>query len=102
MDIELLSLSEAAASFNIFIAIGLFILYCLVEALDASLTFSITQHRSIKSATTTFALYIILGIEVLAFVTNYLYAIPIALGAGLGSYLLIEHEKKSRPLPKKR
>ena len=101
MNIELLSLSEALASFNIFIAFGLFVLYCLVEAMDASLTFSITQHKSVKSATTTIILYIILGIEVLAFVSNYLYAIPIALGAGLGSYLLVEHEKKLRPLPKK-
>lgn len=101
MNIELLSLSEAIDSFNFFLAVGLFGLYCLVEALDASLTFSITQHKSAKSAATTVILYIILGIEVLAFVSNYLYAIPIALGAGLGSYLLVEHEKKRRPLPKK-
>lgn len=101
MNIELLSPSEAIDSFNLFIAFGLFILYCLVEALDASLTFSITQHRSVKSAVTTIILYIILGVEVLAFVSNYLYAIPIALGAGLGSYLLVEHEKKLRPLLKK-
>ena len=101
MNIELLSFQEAAANFNFFIAISLFILYCLVEALDASLTFSITQHKSIKSAYTTIILYVVLGIEVLAFVSNYLYAIPIALGAGLGSYLLVEHEKKLRPLVKK-
>lgn len=93
MNIELLSLSEAIANFNILIAIILFILYCFVEALDASLTFSITQHKSLKSADTTIFLYIILGIEVLAFVSNYLYTLPIALGAGLGSYLLVEHEK---------
>lgn len=100
MNIELLSLPEAAHSFNFLVAIGLFGLYCLVEALDASLTFSITQHKSVKSALTTVALYVILGIEVLAFVSNYLYTIPIALGAGLGSFLLIEHEKRQRPIAK--
>lgn len=92
--------AEALSNFNIFIAVGLFVLYCLVEALDSSLTLSITQHRSIKSANTTLILYVILGIEVLAFVANYLYTIPIALGAWLGTYLLIEREKRVRPLKK--
>ena len=100
MNIDLMSPAEAWSNFNIFIAIGLFILYCFVEALDSSLTLSITQHRSIKSANTTLILYVILGIEVLAFVSNYLYTIPIALGAWLGTYLLIEREKKVRPLKK--
>lgn len=93
-----MSLSEAAAAFNWFVAIGLFILYCFVEFLDSGLTLMITRHESVKSASTTFLLYIILGIEVLAFVSNYLYVIPTALGAWLGVYLLIEHEKKIRPL----
>lgn len=93
-----MSLSEAINNFNIYIAVGLFILYCFVEALDSSLTFSITQHKSLKSANTVFLLYIMLGIEVLAFVNNYLYAIPIAFGAWLGTYLLVEREKKIRPI----
>lgn len=100
MNIDLLSPSEAISNFNPFIALGLFILYSFVEALDSSVTLSITQHKSVKAANTTFLLYIILGIEVLAFVSNYLYAFPIALGAWLGTYLLIEREKKIRPLSK--
>lgn len=93
-----MSLPEAAASFNWFVAIGLFLLYMLVEWLDSGLTLMITRHESAKSAGTTFILYIILGIEVLAFVNNYLYVIPTAVGAFLGVYLLVEHEKRIRPL----
>jgi len=100
MNIELMSLSEAVRSFNVFMAIGLFVLYCLVEWLDSSLTLLITQHRSLRAANTTLILYVILGIEVLAFVSNYLYTVPIALGAWLGTYLLIEREKRVRPLKK--
>jgi quinol-cytochrome oxidoreductase complex cytochrome b subunit len=100
MNLELMSLSEAAANFNVLLAIGLFVLYSLVEFLDSSLTLSITRHESLKSANTTLILYIILGIEVLAFVSNYLYTIPIALGAWLGTYILVEREKKVRPLKK--
>jgi hypothetical protein len=98
MNIELLSLAEAWNSFNWFIAIGLFVLYCFVEFLDSGLTLMITRHESVKSASTTFLLYLILGIEVLAFVHNYLYVIPTALGAWLGVYMLIEREKRIRPL----
>ncbi len=100
MNLELMSLSEAAANFNVLLAIGLLVLYSLVEFLDSSLTLSITRHESLKSANTTLILYIILGIEVLAFVSNYLYTIPIALGAWLGTYVLVEREKKIRPLKK--
>lgn len=100
MNLELMSLSEAASNFNFYIATGLFVLYLLVEFLDSSLTLMITRHESVKSANTVLILYIILGIEVLAFVSNYLYTIPIALGAWLGTYLLIEREKKIRPLKK--
>lgn len=98
MNLEIMSLSEAASSFNWILAIGFFLLYCVVEWLDSSLTFLITKHESLKAANTTLLLYIILGIEVLAFVSNYLYTIPIAMGAWLGSYLMVENEKKKRPL----
>jgi hypothetical protein len=98
MDIDIMTLREAAAQFNWFIAAGLFLLYVLVEYLDSSLTLLITRHQSVRSATTTFVLYIILGIEILAFVNNYLYVLPTALGAWVGVYSLIEHEKKVRPL----
>lgn len=93
-----MSLSEAAQSFNWFVAGGLFLLYMIVEWLDSGLTLLITRHESVRSANTTFILYIILGVEVLAFVNNYLYVIPTALGAWLGVYLLVEHEKKVRPV----
>lgn len=93
-----MSPSEAAEHFNWLIAIGLFVLYAAVEWMDSSLTLLITRHQSVRTAHTTFILYIILGVEILAFVHNYLYVIPTALGAWLGVYLLIEREKKVRPL----
>lgn len=98
MEIDLLSPREAIENFNIFVAVGLFVFYLLVEMLDSSLTFSLTQHKSLKSAITTFILYTTLAVEVLAIISNYLYILPVALGAALGSYLVVEYEKKKRPL----
>jgi hypothetical protein len=100
MDLDLMSPAEAAAAFNWLVALTLFVFYSFVQAFDSSLTLSITRHKSVRSAHTTFLLYIIWGIEVFAFISNYLYIIPMALGGWLGTYLLIEREKKVRPLPK--
>ena len=100
MDIEFLSLSEAIKGFNPFIGLALGCLYFVVELLDSGLTFSLTQHRSIKSAGLTFTLYFVLAIEIAAIVSNYLYIVPIAVGAALGAFTIVEYEKKKRPLKK--
>jgi quinol-cytochrome oxidoreductase complex cytochrome b subunit len=102
MDIELLSPKEALESFNIIFAFALLLFYFVVEALDSSLTFSLTQHKSIRSAIVTFILYVTVAIEIIAIISNYLYIIPVALGAALGSFAIVEYEKKKRPLKKNR
>lgn len=101
MNIELMSPSEAWLDFGFLWAVGLFIFYLLVEMLDSSLTFSLTQHKSIQSASVTFILYTTLAIEIAAIVSNYLYIIPIAFGAALGSFVTVEYEKRKRPLTTK-
>ena len=97
MDIQLLSLSEAWESFNFWWAAGLLIFYFVTEMLDSSLTFSLTQHKSGRSAVVTFILYLTLAIEIGAIVSNYLYILPIAVGGALGSFATVEYEKKVRP-----
>ena len=98
MNIELLSPSEAFDSFNLFVAVGLFVFYLVVEVLDSSLTFALVQHKSVRSAAVTFILYFTLAVEVVAIISNYLYILPIAIGAALGSYIVVEYEKRKRPL----
>ncbi len=96
-----MSLTEAWWDFSFLWAIGLFLFYLMVEMLDSSLTFSLTQHKSLKSASVTFILYITLAVEIAAIVSNYLYIIPIAIGAALGSFFTVEYEKRKRPLKSK-
>lgn len=98
MNIELLSPAEALDNFNLLVAVGLFVFYLVVEMLDSSLTFSLTQHKSIRSAVVTFILYLTIAVEIVAIISNYLYILPVAIGAALGSYLVVEYEKKKRPL----
>lgn len=98
MNIEVFTLSEAVENFSFWVATGLFVFYFFVEMLDSSLTFSLVQHKSLRSALVTFILYTTLAIEVVAIVSNYLYIFPVAIGAALGSYAVVEYEKKKRPL----
>jgi uncharacterized membrane protein (DUF485 family) len=98
MNIELLSLTEAWENFNFIAALTFFVFYLFIEMLDSSLTFSLVQHKSLRSAAVTFILYITLAVEVVAIISNYLYIIPVAIGAALGSFLIVEYEKKKRPL----
>jgi quinol-cytochrome oxidoreductase complex cytochrome b subunit len=100
MEIELLSVNEAIDGFNPLWAICLAVLYFVVELLDSGLVFSLTQHKAMKSATLTFVLYLVVAIEIAAIITNYLYIIPIAIGAALGSFVAVKHERKKRPLKK--
>lgn len=98
MDIELLSFNEAINTFNPIWAVCFAALYFLVELLDSGLVFSLTQHKAEKSALLTFTLYLVIAIEITAIITNYLYIIPIAIGAAFGSYVAVKHERKKRPL----
>lgn len=93
-------LDQAWDKFNLFAAVGFFVFYLFIEMLDSSLTFSLVQHKSARSAAVTFILYITLAVEIVAIVSNYLYIIPVALGAALGSFAVVEYEKKKRPLKK--
>ncbi len=100
MNIELMPLRDAVDNFNFIAAVGFFIIYLLIEMLDSSLTFSLTQHRSLRSAIVTFILYITIAVEIVAIISNYLYIMPVALGAALGAFIVVEYEKKKRPLKK--
>lgn len=94
MNIEIMPLSQAVEEFNILVALGLFVLYLIIEMLDSSLVFSLTQHKSYRSAIVTFVLYLTLAIEIGAIVSNYLYVIPVAIGGAIASYVVVEHEKR--------
>lgn len=94
MNIEIMPLSQAVDEFSFLVATGLFIFYLIVEMLDSSLVFSLTQHKSYRSAIVTFILYLTLAIEIGAIVSNYLYVIPVAFGGAIASYVVVEYEKR--------
>lgn len=88
------SLSQAWASFNIYLAVGIFVAYVVVDILYVYYTLYVTRLRSLAAANTSVAIYLIAIFGVLNYVNNYLYAVPIAIGAWVGTYVTVEWEKR--------
>ena len=85
-------LPEAWSDFDWRIALVVFVAYIIVDALYAYYTIRVTERRAKLAATSSMFIYILGAIGVLNYVENYLYIIPLALGAWLGSYLVVRHE----------
>ncbi len=90
----MISFSQAWASFNIYLAVGIFLAYFVLDILSVYYTLFVTRYRPIASANIVVALYLISAFGVINYVNNYLYIIPVALGAWLGTYVSVEWEKR--------
>jgi len=82
--------------FNFLIALGLFILAAVLDAVHASYTYAVMKHRSILAGSLTALIYFLSAIGILSYVNNKLYLIPLALGAFFGTIIVIEIEKKKK------
>lgn len=82
----------AWADFDWRIALVVFIAYVLVDALYAYYTIQVTERKAKQAATSSMFIYILGAIGVLNYVENYLYIIPLAVGAWLGSYIVLRRE----------
>ena len=77
--------------FNIIYAVGLFFLAML---LDAVYTFSVIKHKALMSGAMGGLIYILSAVGVVSYVNNKLYLIPLALGAFVGTVIVVEYEKR--------
>jgi hypothetical protein len=90
----MIPLSQAWANFNGYLAIGIFFAYFVLDILSVYYTLYVMRFRSIASANIVVALYLISAFGVINYVGNYLYIVPVALGAWLGTYATVEWEKR--------
>lgn len=90
------SLSAAALSLDGGVCIFIFFLYWVADALYALYTLNISDARPMSAATAGFAIHFILAFGVLNYVHNYLYVIPLACGSWVGTYCVVERERRAR------
>lgn len=81
-------------SFNIQLALLIFLAYLVVDGLYAKYTLHVTQYKPYSSATIGALMHFIMAFGVLNYVNNYLYVIPLALGSWLGTFMVVNYERK--------
>lgn len=82
-------------SFDLKIAIAVFIAYLLIDAMYAYYTLAVTRKKPMAAASVGALMHFLIAFGVLNYVQNYLYVIPLALGSWIGTYLVVRHDLKS-------
>jgi hypothetical protein len=91
------SLAAAWASFDWRIAVALYFVYIVIDSLNSFWALSVTRLQPRRAAGTTLLVYCLLAFGVINYTRNFLYIIPVALGAATGTYLLISYERRALP-----
>ena len=89
-------------SFNVWLALGLFLAYFAVDALYAIYTISVVKRRALASANISFVMHFLIAIGVLSYVNNFFYVLPLAAGSWVGTYLATKYYDKLPQKPKKK
>ena len=78
--------------FNWLLAIGLFFAASLLDAVFALYTVSVVKTQPLRAASLSFFTYLLEAVGVVNYVDNRLYLAPLALGAFVGSYIVVKWE----------
>jgi hypothetical protein len=78
--------------FNWFLALGLFVVASLLDAVFALYTVSVINTKPARAASLSFVTYMLEAVGVVNYIDNRLYLAPLALGAFAGSYAVVKWE----------
>jgi len=81
---------------DILVCFGLFIVYFLLDMIYGCYIIAVQNLREVLSSILSIAIYVISAIGIFKIADNPWYTIPIALGAGLGTYVIIRIEKRKK------
>lgn len=78
--------------FNWWLALGLFAASALLDAVFALYTVAVVKNQALKAATMSLLTYVLMAVGILNYVANKWYIVPLALGAFVGSYVIVKRE----------
>lgn len=81
------------ADFDWLLAIGVFWLYVVMDALYAYYTLSVTKLQPLKASLAGAAMYTLGAMGVLSYTHNPLYLVPLSLGSFAGTYVIMKREQ---------
>tara|TARA_Y100000034_G_scaffold78539_1_gene94392 strand:- start:2809 stop:3081 length:273 start_codon:yes stop_codon:yes gene_type:complete len=85
-----ISLSEAWADFSFTLAGLVALAYFTLDILYGYYTICITKRKAWQAATAASGMYLLIALGVTSVVSNYLYGIPLLIGAWIGTYLVVK------------
>lgn len=75
------------------VALVVFLTYVLIDILYAFYVIYVGKRDALKAALSSSALYSLAAYGVITYSRNIVYVIPLALGAFLGTYLVVKYMK---------
>ena len=90
MDEVLQTAIAMAKDFSVYIGLGVFVAYFLVDAMYAYYTLAVAHVRPVAAATSGSLIHFLLAFGVISYVDNYLYIVPIAVGSWFGTYFMLK------------
>ncbi len=88
-----MSFLSAWHNFSFQIAIFIFIVYIVVDAMYAYYTLQVTKGKPYSAATIGALMHFLLAVGVLSYVENYLYLLPLAIGSWVGTFIIVKREQ---------
>jgi hypothetical protein len=88
--------------FNWLIAVGLFFVSAVLDAVFALYTVAVIKSKPLYAANMSLLTYVLYAVGVVNFVQNKWYIVPLSAGAFTGSYIVVKREanKKIAKKPK--
>jgi hypothetical protein len=81
------------ADFNWYIAAAVFVAYFLIDILYALYVIYVGKRAAFKAAAASSLLYSLAAYGVITYSKNFIYVIPLAIGAFLGTYVVVKYMK---------
>jgi hypothetical protein len=85
--------------FNWTIAFGIMIGYMIIDGIYVKYTLELVALKPLLTANLSVVMYILSAFAIINYTENWLYAIPMIIGAWLGTYFVIRYEKNKKKLP---
>jgi len=89
-------LVEALSTFDWLVAISIFLVYTVIDGMYAIYTLAVAEKKVLRAANVGSIMYILISVGTIVYVDNFIYIIPLTLGAWVGTYLTLTFETKRK------
>lgn len=79
-------------------ALGVFVVYVILDMLYGWYTLAVARGRVLTAANTSAIIYSLGAVGLISVTSNWLYLIPLALGAWLGTYIVVKRDVDKQEL----